>query len=133
MEPTTRPQDAPPQDHRRHVRRTRVSAAWVTSIVAAVVLILLLIFIAQNSQRVSVSFLGAHGHLPLGVALLLAAACGVLFVAIPGTARIVQLRRAARKAAAPVAPAPGSELTPEPVRPPAEPDLGKDPSDDTTG
>jgi hypothetical protein len=39
-----------------------------------------------------VSFFGAHGHLPLGIALLLAAILGVLLVVIPGTGRIVQLR-----------------------------------------
>jgi uncharacterized integral membrane protein len=89
-----------------HVHRTRISSAWVASIAAAVVLILLLVFIIQNSQRVSVSFLGAHGQLPLGVALLLAAASGILLVAVPGTARIVQLRRAARKAAATPPPSP---------------------------
>jgi hypothetical protein len=33
---------------------------------------------------------------PLGVALLLAAVFGVLLVVIPGTARIMQLRRTAR-------------------------------------
>lgn len=40
---------------------------------------------------------GAHTHLPLGVALLLAAVCGVLLVAIPGTGRILQLRVTARR------------------------------------
>ena len=39
----------------------------------AVVLLLLLVFILENSQRVDISYFGAHGHLPLGVALLLAA------------------------------------------------------------
>jgi uncharacterized integral membrane protein len=57
----------------------------------------LLIFILQNGQRVKVSFLGIDGQLPLGVALLLAAACGVLLVAIPGTGRILQLRRRAHR------------------------------------
>jgi hypothetical protein len=56
------------------------------------VLLLLLIFVLENGQRVEVSFFGAHGRLPLGVALLLAAVFGVLLVALPGTARIVQLR-----------------------------------------
>ncbi len=59
-------------------------------------LLLLLTFILENSQRVDISFFGAHGHLPLGVALLLAAVLGVLLVVIPGTARIVQLRMVAR-------------------------------------
>lgn len=36
----------------------------------AVVLLLLLIFILENGQRVSISYFGAHGHLPVGVALL---------------------------------------------------------------
>jgi len=35
---------------------------------------------------------GAHGHLPLGAALLLAAVLGALLVIIPGTGRILQLR-----------------------------------------
>jgi uncharacterized integral membrane protein len=79
------------------VRRTRVSAWWAGLIIAAVILIALLIFIIQNSSRVSVQYLGAHGSVSLAVALLLAAIAGVLLVAIPGTARIVQLRRALKK------------------------------------
>jgi uncharacterized integral membrane protein len=66
--------------------------------VAAVILILLLTFILQNNRSVQLSFFGAHGHLPLGVALLLAAAGGVVLVAIPGYGRIIQLRRAVRRA-----------------------------------
>ena len=83
----------------RRLPRTRAGGLWVTAVVAAVVLLFLLIFILQNGQRVQVSFLGVEGQLPLGVALLLAAACGVLLVAIPGTGRILQLRRQARKRA----------------------------------
>jgi len=63
----------------------------------AVVLLLLLIFILQNGDEVSVSYLGAHGHLPLGVALLLAAVCGVLLVVLAGAARISQLRAVNRR------------------------------------
>jgi uncharacterized integral membrane protein len=48
-------------------------------------LLLLLIFILENGKQVSVTYFGAHGHLPLGVALLLAAVLGVLLVVIPGT------------------------------------------------
>jgi uncharacterized integral membrane protein len=44
-----------------------------------------------------VSYMGAHGHLPLGVALLLAAVCGVLLVVLAGAARISQLRTVARR------------------------------------
>ncbi|MFG1899860.1 LapA family protein [Micromonospora carbonacea] len=70
---------------------------WVTAVVFAFVLLLLLIFVLENGQRAEVSFLGAHGTLPMGVALLLAAVFGVLLVALPGTARIVQLRMLDRR------------------------------------
>ncbi len=79
------------------VKRTRVGGIWVASALFAVVLLLLLIFILANGQRVDISFFGAHGHLPLGVALLLAAVLGVLLVVIPGTGRIIQLRLLARR------------------------------------
>jgi lipopolysaccharide assembly protein A len=74
------------------VPRSRVGGVWVALVVAAFVFLFLLIFILQNGQRAQVSFLGAHGQLPMGVALLLAAVFGVLLVALPGTARIIQLR-----------------------------------------
>lgn len=83
---------------RQHVvRRTRVGGLWVASALFAVVLLLLLFFILQNGNKVEISFMGAHGHLPLGVALLLAAVFGVLLVVIPGTGRIAQLRVTARR------------------------------------
>jgi uncharacterized integral membrane protein len=77
--------------------RSRVGGLWVTAVAFALVLLLLLIFILENGQRAEVSFFGAHGHLPMGVALLLAAVFGVLLVAVPGTARIVQLRLLGRR------------------------------------
>jgi uncharacterized integral membrane protein len=70
---------------------------WVAAALSALVLLLLLIFILENGQRVSISYFGAHGHLPLGVALLLAAVLGALLVVIPGTGRIIQLRITARR------------------------------------
>jgi uncharacterized integral membrane protein len=79
------------------VPRTRIGGLWVAAIVATLVGLFLLIFILQNGQSVTVSFLGFDGQLPLGVALLLAAACGALLVAIPGTGRILQLRRRAHR------------------------------------
>lgn len=86
---------APLPQHR--IKRTRISGAWVAMTCFAVVLLLLLIFILQNGRTVDVSYFGAHGHLPLGVALLLAAVAGVLLVALAGGARIIQLRRTARR------------------------------------
>ena len=88
------PAQALPQ-HR--IKRTRTGGIWVAVGFFAVILLLLLIFILQNNTNVSVSYLGMHGHLPLGVALLLAAVCGVLLVVLAGTARIGQLRATARR------------------------------------
>jgi lipopolysaccharide assembly protein A len=79
------------------IKRTRTSGVWVAVAFFAIVLLFLLIFILQNGQKVDISFLGAHGHLPLGVALLLAAVCGVLLVVLAATARISQLRTTARR------------------------------------
>jgi lipopolysaccharide assembly protein A len=88
------PGGLPPQ---HVVRRTRIGGMWIASALFALVLLLLLIFILENGQRVNIGYFGAHGHLPLGVALLLAAVLGVLLVVIPGTGRIVQLRITARR------------------------------------
>ena len=77
-----------------------MSAVWTGVIVAAVLLIALIVFIAQNSRQVAIHFLGFAGHISLGLALLIASVGSVLLVAIPGTLRIVQLRRALRKNAA---------------------------------
>ena len=84
-------------DREGHVRRTRSSAIWIGLIAAALVLVALLIFVGQNSNRVSVHYLGANGRVPLAVALLLSAVAGLLIGAIPGTVRILQLRRAVKK------------------------------------
>jgi uncharacterized integral membrane protein len=87
----------------------------------AVILLLLLIFILQNGTTVQIAYFGAHGRLPLGVAMLLSAVCGVLLVVLAGAARISQLRTTARRhrridarrAAAPApAAAPASDAAP---------------------
>ena len=87
----------PPAAPPLKIKRTRTSGVWVAVGFFAVVLLLLLIFILQNGTQVSVNYLGAHGHLPLGVALLLSAVCGVLLVVLAGAARISQLRAVARR------------------------------------
>ena len=105
-DPQPTPQDAPapqvqhpgtPPLPAHRVRRTRMGGLWVAAVLAAVVLLLLLIFILENQHQVSIGYFGAHGHLPLGVALLLAAVLGVLLVVIPGTGRIIQLRVTAHR------------------------------------
>jgi lipopolysaccharide assembly protein A len=75
------------------VPRTRTGAAFKALIAGAIVLILLLVFILENTQSVKIRYFGASGNLPLGVALLIAAVGGALLVGIVGVARILQLRR----------------------------------------
>jgi uncharacterized integral membrane protein len=85
-----------PPDQVTVVRRSRAGALWTGLIVAAVILVLLLIFIIQNSQTVEVSYFGLQGRLSLAVAILLGVAAGALLVVIPGTVRILQLRNRVR-------------------------------------
>jgi uncharacterized integral membrane protein len=88
---------APGFDQRGKVRRSRVSGVWVGLIATALFLVLLIIFVAQNSRRVPIHFLGFHGQFSLALAILLSAVLGVLLVSVPGSVRILQLRRALRK------------------------------------
>ncbi len=64
---------------------------------ALLLLILLIVFVLQNSTKVEVHFLGLSGTIPLGMALLIAAVGGGVVVAIAGMARVTQLRTNARR------------------------------------
>jgi uncharacterized integral membrane protein len=89
--------EASPADRQGEIPRTRTARAHNALIAGAIVLILLLVFILENTASVKISYFGAGFHMPLGVALLLAAIGGALLVGIVGTARIVQLRRSVRR------------------------------------
>ena len=77
--------------------RTRISGVWVGVIIGVVVLVLDLAFIIQNTQSVKVSFFTLSANMPLGVALLLAAAGSVLLAGIVASLRIWQLRHRLRQ------------------------------------
>ncbi|PND54324.1 hypothetical protein CRM90_28490 [Mycobacterium sp. ENV421] len=79
------------------VKFTRAAALWSSLIFGLLILTVLLIFIAQNTESTSFAFLGWHWSLPLGVAILMAAVAGALVTVLAGAARIFQLRRAAKK------------------------------------
>ena len=79
------------------VKFTRAAALWSALITGFVILILLLVFILQNTDSTTIHFFGWEWNLPVGVAILLAAVCGGLLTVAVGTARIIQLRRAAKK------------------------------------
>lgn len=75
---------------------TRVAAAWWALVAGVFFLILLLVFIAQNTEPVAMHFLTWDWSLPTGVAYLLSAVCGAAIVVLIGVARMVQLGRAAK-------------------------------------
>jgi len=97
---SSKPPAAPPAGKRPKepaVGFTRAGALWSALFVGFLILILLLIFITQNTATAPFTFLGLHWSLPLGVAILLAAVVGGLITVAVGTARILQLRRMAKK------------------------------------
>lgn len=78
------------------VKFTRAAALWSALIVGFLILILLLVFIMQNTDDTTIHLFVWEWNLPVGVAILLAAVCGGLLTVAAGTARIIQLRRAAK-------------------------------------
>jgi uncharacterized integral membrane protein len=111
------PSQPPPGfDSRGQLRRTRAGGIWVGLIGSAIVLILLLVFILQNSQTVVIHFLSFTGHLSFAVTMLIAAVSGLLLIAVPGTVRILELGRALKKTARPDTAA--TTASPQPDRPP---------------
>jgi lipopolysaccharide assembly protein A len=83
-------------------RPTRISSLHVGLITAALLLVLLVVFLIQNAHTVEIHFLGAHLRMSLAVAMLAAAVAGALITGAAGTARIAQLRHS-RRTSAPVA------------------------------
>lgn len=76
---------------------TRAAALWTALILGFLILIVLLIFIAQNTESTPFQFLGWHWSLPLGVAILFAAVAGGLVAVAVGAVRMFQLRRVAKQ------------------------------------
>jgi uncharacterized integral membrane protein len=98
-QPTDHAADPEPADRptpKDPLRTSRVSRLWVALIGLVVVLLLLVVFVAQNTQHVQVSFLGWKGHPPLAVALLIAVVAGLAIAVSAGTLRILQLHRRVR-------------------------------------
>jgi len=89
--------DPPPAAPARTPPRTRAGSTWVMVCIAALVLIVLIVFIAQNSGPARISFFSLHGRFPLAVALLAAVAAGCVLTLAIGSTRILQLRRIVRR------------------------------------
>ncbi len=102
----SQPQATPPTDHADDetrgdghdpLRGSRTSGTWIAVLVLALLLVLLAVFILQNTQKVEVSFFAWNGRAPLAATLLIAAAGGALVVASAGVLRILQLRRRVKR------------------------------------
>jgi uncharacterized integral membrane protein len=101
VSPDQPPQTSEPKDNatppESAVKFTRAASLWTSLTLGFLILIVLLIFIIQNPDPARFHFLGWHWSLQQGVAILLAAIGGGLITVLVGTARIYQLRRAAKK------------------------------------
>ena len=78
-------------------RQTLAGRVWVAIVCAVILLVLLIIFIAENTHRITISFVGLHGHISEALALLIAAAVGIVITLLVGSTRILQLSLEVRK------------------------------------
>jgi len=79
------------------LRGSRTSGVWLVTVLLVVLLVLLAVFVLQNTQKVEISFLGWNGTAPLAAALLIATAAGLVLAVAAGTLRILQLRRRVKR------------------------------------
>ncbi|WP_313812477.1 LapA family protein [Glutamicibacter sp.] len=76
---------------------TKLVKLWSTTILGIILLALLIVFIAQNQDLVTVRFFAMQGQLNLGLALFIAALGGALIVTVLGVIRVLQIRALARR------------------------------------
>src|ERR1700736_3114055 len=86
------PAASEPADHKLVVPKGRASGAWAGIAVGLFVLLLVVIFIAQNTSDAPLHFLWLHGRVPVGLAILLSFVLGGIVVLLVGVARLTQLR-----------------------------------------
>ena len=79
------------------LRGSKAGGFWFATVALGLVLVLLVVFIVQNTQSVQVQFFALDAEAPLAASLMIAAAAGILLAAIGGTLRIWQLRRRVKR------------------------------------
>ncbi len=79
------------------VHGSRTGYTWIGLLAAAIIGIVLLIFIIQNLDQAQVNLLFWDFSLPLGITVLLSVIAGGLVMGLVGGVRILQLRHAAKK------------------------------------
>jgi len=88
--------EAPARPNPR-VPRTRTSAVWFGVWAGVAALILLIVFVAQNTGGMQISFLWMEGQIPIALALLIAGVAGALIAMAVASVRIIQLRKLVRQ------------------------------------
>jgi uncharacterized integral membrane protein len=90
--------DAPVEKREKiQLARTRTSAVWLGVWAGVAGVILLIIFVAQNTASVEINFLWLSGSISLALALLIAGVAGAAVAMGVAAARIIQLRRLVRR------------------------------------
>lgn len=79
------------------LRGSRASGVWVAVVALVILLVLLAIFVLQNTRPVEVSYFAWDGQAPLAATLLIASATGMLIAVAAGSLRILQLRHRVRR------------------------------------
>ena len=75
------------------VKGSIAASTWIALIIGFLLLILLIVFILQNQQSVEINIFAWSGAFPAGIAFLLFAIGGALFMALIGGWRMLELRR----------------------------------------
>ncbi len=75
------------------VKGSIAASTWIALIIGFLLLILLIVFILQNQQSVELNIFAWSGAFPAGIAFLLFAIGGALFMALIGVWRMLELRR----------------------------------------
>jgi uncharacterized integral membrane protein len=81
----------------RGVPASRSGSLWALVGLTVLVLVVVLVFLIQNSQRVRLSFLAWDWDVSLSVALVCAAVLGALLVVLAGAARALHRRISAHR------------------------------------
>ena len=92
-----KPASQPVPVPRDAVHGSRTGYTWIALLAAALLGIVLLIFIIQNLDKVRTNLLFWDFELPLGITVLLSVIAGALVMGLVGGVRILQLRHAAKK------------------------------------
>ena len=91
------PAPSRPQARENPLRPSPTSRLWMSVVVLVFLLLMLVVFIAQNTGRVEISFLGWSARPSLAVAVLAAVVAGMAIAVTAGTLRLWQVHRRVKR------------------------------------